>query len=85
MCVQATCLCYKGYWGSDCSLPDVPVKVQGDTQCIPDCSGHGIHIGDPPLCLCERGYGGPNCDVGELFTHIRHDAGFGLELQFCLF
>ena len=66
VCVQATCICYKGYWGSDCSLPEVPSAGQGDTLCIPDCSGHGIHIGDPPLCLCEGGYGGPNCNVGEL-------------------
>ena len=53
-----TCVCRKGYTGTDCSVPPSPCldhACQNDATCIPDGT-------DDYTCTCQEGYTGSYCE-----------------------
>ena len=61
VCVGAQCICYQGYSGSDCSLPEMGTVV----MCSGECSGHGLYDQGIAQCRCEAGWTGQHCHLGE--------------------
>lgn len=61
ICHLGNCVCYKGYKGSDCSLPD---KLNFSHVCARNCSGHGVYDFEANVCQCERYFTGPDCEKG---------------------
>ena len=60
VCVRGSCLCFHGYTGSDCSLPDL-----GTVVCTTECSQHGVYHPALQMCKCEIGWTGAECEQGE--------------------
>lgn len=55
-CADGTCICKKGWKGTDCATMD-----QDALQCLPDCSGHGTFDLDTQTCTCESKWSGDDC------------------------
>ena len=56
--ITGTCKCNNSYKGDDCSIP-----VSARTDCINDCSGHGIC--KDKICKCNDGWTGPSCSISK--------------------
>lgn len=61
-CVEGTCICKKGWKGTDCSQMD-----KDALQCLPDCSGHGTFDLDTQTCTCEPRWSGEDCSRGKYY------------------
>ena len=55
-CVDGTCVCKKGWQGSDCSEMDEEAR-----QCLPDCSGNGYFDLEMQQCVCKDNWVGDDC------------------------
>lgn len=62
VCALGECVCYKGFKGTDCSIPD---KLNITHLCTKNCSGHGIYNVEDGKCECERFFTGKDCDTGN--------------------
>lgn len=58
-CLEGTCLCKKGWKGTDCATMDNEAL-----QCLPDCSGHGTFDLETQTCTCEAKWSGDDCSKG---------------------
>ena len=56
--ITGTCKCNNGYKGDDCNIP-----ISSSTECINDCSGHGVC--DDNICKCIDGWTGPSCSISK--------------------
>ena len=65
VCVLGECVCYKGYTGTDCSIPD---KINITHLCAKNCSGHGLYNVEEGKCECERLFTGVDCETGNWNT-----------------
>ncbi|XP_046714990.1 tenascin isoform X3 [Silurus meridionalis] len=50
-CIDGKCVCFAGFSGPDCSVPDCPG----------DCSNKGKCVNGK--CVCDPGFAGPDCSV----------------------
>lgn len=62
VCALGQCVCYKGFKGTDCSIPD---KINITHLCTKNCSGHGTYNVEEGTCECERFFMGRDCETGK--------------------
>lgn len=62
LCHLGKCVCYKGFKGDHCQLPD---KLNLTHLCARDCSGHGQFDWDTGQCICDRFFKGKDCEQGK--------------------
>lgn len=62
LCHLGKCVCYKGFKGDHCQLPD---KLNLTHLCARDCSGHGQFDWDTGQCICQRFFTGKDCETGK--------------------
>ena len=62
LCHLGKCVCYKGFKGDHCQLPD---KLNLTHLCARDCSGHGQFDWDTGQCICQRFFTGKDCEKGK--------------------
>lgn len=62
LCHLGKCVCYKGFKGDHCQLPD---KLNLTHLCARNCSGHGQFDWDMGQCICHRFFTGQDCEQGK--------------------
>lgn len=62
VCIHGQCMCFKGYRGNACSVPD---KINVTQICAKDCSSHGVYDVETHRCVCERHFTGEDCETGN--------------------
>ena len=55
-CIDGSCVCKKGWKGSDCNRLDEEAR-----QCLPDCSGNGNFDLETQQCICQENWVGDDC------------------------
>lgn len=63
VCHLGQCVCFKGFKGHDCRLPD---KLNVTNLCARDCSERGKYDAELGKCICDRFFTGKNCQTGNL-------------------
>ncbi|CAM1325684.1 TENM2 (predicted) [Pycnogonum litorale] len=60
ICIGSSCHCKAGWKGRICNLVDNRI-----TQCLPNCSDHGVYDVERERCICEKHWLGLQCSIAK--------------------